>query len=184
MNHLFVCWLAIYWYVLQRAQVLNKYVLSVWRYAMIEFPISFFCFFLMKQLPHLFMYLVVHESIVNSYCPSRCPIPINVAAEQMHDVYYYGDDISIIIKFSVSSFALLETSLQGPLCQQRGFLHSSVGKEFACNAGDMSSIPGSGRSPGEENGNPLQYSCLESHGQRTLVGYNPWGHKSRTQLSD
>jgi len=138
----------------------------------------------MKQLPHLFMYLVVHESIVNSYCPSRCPIPINVAAEQMHDVYYYGDDISIIIKFSVSSFALLETSLQGPLCQQRGFLHSSVGKEFACNAGDMSSIPGSGRSPGEENGNPLQYSCLESHGQRTLVGYNPWGHKSRTQLSD
>ena len=144
----------------------------------------FFCFFLMKQLPHLFMYLVVHESIVNSYCPSRCPIPINVAAEQMHDVYYYGDDISIIIKFSVSSFALLETSFQGPLCQQRGFLHSSVGKEFACNAGDLSSIPGSGRSPGEENGNPLQYSCLESHGQRTLVGYSPWGHKSRTQLSD
>ena len=39
--------------------------------------------------------------------------------------------------------------------------HSSVGKEFACNAGDLSSIPGSGRSPGEGNGNQLQYSCLE-----------------------
>ena len=41
-----------------------------------------------------------------------------------------------------------------------GFPGSSVGKEFACNARDPSSIPGSGRSPGEGNGNPLQYSCL------------------------
>ena len=40
-----------------------------------------------------------------------------------------------------------------------GFLHSSVGKESACNAGDPGSIPGSGRFPGEGNGNPLQYSC-------------------------
>ena len=39
---------------------------------------------------------------------------------------------------------------------------SSVGKESACNAGDLGSIPGSGRSPGEGNGNPLQYSCLEN----------------------
>ena len=36
------------------------------------------------------------------------------------------------------------------------------GKEYACNARDLSSIPGSGRSPGEENGNPLQYACLEN----------------------
>ena len=43
-----------------------------------------------------------------------------------------------------------------------GFLPSSVGKESACNAGDMGSIPGLGRSPGEGNGNPLQYSCLEN----------------------
>ena len=41
-------------------------------------------------------------------------------------------------------------------------LHSSVGKESAYNAGDPGSIPGSGRSPGEGNGNPLQYSCLEN----------------------
>ena len=39
----------------------------------------------------------------------------------------------------------------------RGFPHSSVGKESACNAGDLGLIPGSGRSPGEGNGNPLQY---------------------------
>ena len=62
-----------------------------------------------------------------------------------------------------------------------GFSHSSVCKESACNVGDISSagsIPGSGRSPGEGHGNPLQYSCLENfHGQRSLVGYSPWGLK-------
>ena len=43
-----------------------------------------------------------------------------------------------------------------------GFLGASDGKESACNAGDLSSISGSGRSPGEGNGNPLQYSRLEN----------------------
>ena len=43
---------------------------------------------------------------------------------------------------------------------------------------DMGLIPGSGRSPGGGHGNPLQYSCLDNpHGQRSLVGYSPWGHK-------
>ena len=43
-----------------------------------------------------------------------------------------------------------------------GFPHSSVSKESACNAGHLGLIPGLGRSPGEGNGNPLQYSCLEN----------------------
>ena len=43
-----------------------------------------------------------------------------------------------------------------------GFTCSSVSEEPACNAGDQGLIPGLGRSPGEGNGNPLQYSCLES----------------------
>ena len=43
-----------------------------------------------------------------------------------------------------------------------GFPPSSVGKESACNAGDLVSIPGLRKSPGEGNGNPLQYSCLEN----------------------
>ena len=48
------------------------------------------------------------------------------------------------------------------------------GKESACDAGDLGSIPGSGRSSGGEHGNPLQYSCLENHhGQRNLVDYSP-----------
>ena len=46
------------------------------------------------------------------------------------------------------------------------------------NAGDVGSISGSGKSPGEGNGNPFQYSCLEkAHGQRSLAGYSLWGHK-------
>ena len=44
----------------------------------------------------------------------------------------------------------------------KGFPHSSIGKEFACNAGYPGSIPGSGGSSGEGNGNPLQYSHLEN----------------------
>ena len=44
----------------------------------------------------------------------------------------------------------------------RGFPGGSDGKESACSAGDPGSIPGLGRSPGEGNGNPLQYSCLEN----------------------
>ena len=43
-----------------------------------------------------------------------------------------------------------------------GFPECSVGKESAFNAGDLGLIPGSGRSPGEGNGNPLQYSCREN----------------------
>ena len=42
------------------------------------------------------------------------------------------------------------------------FPSSSVAKKYACNAEDLGSIPGSQRSPGEGNGNPLQYSCLEN----------------------
>ena len=59
-----------------------------------------------------------------------------------------------------------------------GFPGGSDGKESACNAGDLDSIPGLGRSPRGGHGNLLQYSCLENpHGQRSLVGYSPWGHK-------
>ena len=43
----------------------------------------------------------------------------------------------------------------------KGFPGGSEGKASACNVGNLGSIPGSGRSPGEGNGNPLQYSCLE-----------------------
>ena len=102
---------------------------------------------------------------------------------------------------------------------RRGFLSSSAGKESTYNAGDLSSIPGSGRFSGEGIGYPLQYSWaslvvqlvknvpamwdtwvqslgwedpleedmathssilaweIQCHGQRSLVGYSPWGRK-------
>ena len=44
----------------------------------------------------------------------------------------------------------------------RASLQGSIGKEYACNARNPGSIPASGRSPGEEKGNPLQYSCPEN----------------------
>ena len=49
---------------------------------------------------------------------------------------------------------------------QVGFPCGSGGKESVCNVGDQGLIPGSGRSPGEGNGNPLQYSCLGNHVDR------------------
>ena len=66
-----------------------------------------------------------------------------------------------------------------------GFPGSSDGKASACNAGDPGSIPGSGRSSGEGNGNPLQYSCLEN----PMDGGAWWATvhgvaTSRTRLSD
>ena len=56
------------------------------------------------------------------------------------------------------------------------FPGGSVIKNPPANAGDKGLIPGPGRSPREGNGNPLQYTCLgKFHGQRSLVGYSPWG---------
>ena len=73
-----------------------------------------------------------------------------------------------------------------PILPMRGFPHSSVGRESACNAGDPASIPGSGRSPGEGNGNPLQYSCLENPMDRgawqtTVHGVARVGHNLATK---
>ena len=53
-----------------------------------------------------------------------------------------------------------------------GFPGGSEGKASACNAGDLGSIPGSGRCPGERNGNPLQYFCLENPMDREASQFN------------
>ena len=66
-----------------------------------------------------------------------------------------------------------------------GFPGGSDNKESACNLGDLGSIPGSGRSPGEGQGNPLQYSCLKNpmdEGERWATVHSV--AKSQTQLSD
>ena len=58
------------------------------------------------------------------------------------------------------------------------FPDGSDGKASTYNAGDLGSIPGFGRSPGERNGNPTPLLLPgKSHAQRSLVGYSPWGLK-------
>ena len=72
----------------------------------------------------------------------------------------------------------------------RTSLVGAVEKNLPANAGALGSVSGSGRFPGEGNGNPLQYSWLgnlmdrgpvflagKSRGQRSLEGYSPWSHK-------
>ena len=74
-----------------------------------------------------------------------------------------------------------QLSMWGPLCVPGG----SDGKASACNAGAPGSIPGSGRSPGEANGNPFQYSCLENpmdRGAWRSMGSQRVGHDRATSL--
>ena len=70
----------------------------------------------------------------------------------------------------------------------RGFPGGSDGKESACNVGDLGSIPGSRRSPGEGNGNPLQYPCLENPMDRgawwTMVCGITKGRNERLTLTE
>ena len=59
---------------------------------------------------------------------------------------------------------------------QGSFPSGLDGKESACNAGDLGSIPGLGKFPGKGNGTPV-FLPGECHGQRSLAGSSPWGHK-------
>ena len=69
--------------------------------------------------------------------------------------------------------------------QTEGFPGASDSKESACNTGDLGLIPGSGRSPGEENGYPFQYSCLENFMDKGAWWATVHGvSKSQTRLSD
>ena len=71
------------------------------------------------------------------------------------------------------------------LSEHLGSPGGSDDKEFACNSRDLGSVPESGRSPGEGNGNPLQYSCLENSIDRGAWQATVHGvAKSQTRLSD
>ena len=60
----------------------------------------------------------------------------------------------------------------------QGFPGGSVGKESACNVGDLGLIPGLGRSPGGGHGKPVLNSYLQNpHGQRSLLSCSPWGRR-------
>ena len=91
----------------------------------------------------------------------------NTAQKLRYAHIYHSTHRPLILRFVLLCIVSADT-WHGSLCIwlthpfTPGFPHSSFGKESVCNAGDPSSIPGSGRPPGEGNGNPLHYSCLEN----------------------
>ena len=89
--------------------------------------------------------------------------------------------LSLRIMFWCSSMQLIVSIIYSLLLPSRfplSFPYDSVSKISTCNVGDMGLISGLGWSPRREHGNPPQYSCLEHpHGQRSLAGCSPWGHK-------
>ena len=108
-------------------------------------------FSLLSDLHHFNQCLIFTLSI-SLYC-----------SKTFHGMYLPMVHISLLCRTNLLNFACLGdpwlfffSSLSGL------FPGGSEGKASACNAGDPGSIPGSGRSPGEGNGNPLQYSCLEN----------------------
>ena len=79
---------------------------------------------------------------------------------------------------------ILTTTSTGS-CSLPSFPGGSDGKESVCNAGDLGLIPGSGRSPGEGNGYPLKYSCMENPTDREVWWATfHWLTKSWTRLSN
>ena len=101
-----------------------------------------------------------------------------------HVIWYIYKLINISITFLWWE-CLRPTLLQYSIINYSHHAGGSVGKESACKVGDRGSIPGSGRSPGERNSNPLQYSCLKNPLDKrawwsTIHGVT----KSQTRLSD
>ena len=106
----------------------------------------------------------------------------------LHFPYCLQEDVPLE-KWEVSAFAvslfglvLITSSVHIPFNFHpplfiSGFPGGADSKESACNAGDLGSIPGLRRSPGEGNGNPFQYSCLENSMDSNLVCYSPRGGK-------
>ena len=89
-----------------------------------------------------------------------------------------GPPLGAALKPASEAATGLQTGFHGKLLMSKhlqGFSGGSVVKNLPANARDSGLIPGPERSPGEGNGNPLPYSCLENpHGERSLVGYSPW----------
>ena len=129
-------------------------------------------------------------SEVAQSCLILCnPIDFSLPGSSVHGIFQAGKGTGVGCYFLLQGiFPSQESNPSFPYCRQtlyplshkgsptkwkvtfkncikklyQGFPDSSVGKESACNAGDPSSIPGSGKSPGEGIGYPLQYSVLEN----------------------
>ena len=98
-----------------------------------------------------------------------------------HSVFFFGALPSSLVQIYTSWFCPPSLFPLIPFIAQvlvrLGFPCGSYGKESDCSVGGPGSVPGLGRSTGEGNGSPLQYSCLENFIDRSLVGYHPLGCK-------
>ena len=119
------------------------------------------------------VYMVLNESEserVAQSCPTLCnPVDCSPPSSSVHGILQARVLEWGAIAFSMASNIFCLISSYSPLfgvkfaiCYLRTFPGSSDGKASTYNAGDSGSTPGSGRSPGEGNGTPLQYSCLEN----------------------
>ena len=101
-------------------------------------------------------------------CPSTCILPPPPPTPQSGPAVCRGHSPSLrrleigSLSGGVKQVRLYLFDPQAPFLSLSFTICGSDGKVSACNAGDLGSIPGSGRSPGEGNGNPLQYPCLEN----------------------
>ena len=107
--------------------------------------------------------------------PWGCRVGHNLTTEQQSQ-YFKGSLYQWLWRILLSSF--LFKVFTGFVISRVICPGGSGGKESACSVRNQGSIPWLGRYPEEGHGNPLQYFCLENpSGQRSLVGYSPWGHK-------
>ena len=83
----------------------------------------------------------------------------------------------LVFLFSSDIYVYISPENTGSYGSSMSFPGGSDGKESICNSGDPGLIPRSGRSPGERNGYLFQFLPGKFQGQRSLVSYNPWGHK-------
>ena len=141
-------------------------------------------------LPSVFPSIRVfsNESVLCIRWPKYCSF--SPSSEYSGWISFRMDWFDVLVVQGTLKSLLQHCSSKASMGQHSAFLHQgfpggSEVKASACNAGDLGSIPGSGRSPGEENGNPLQYSCLENPMDRGAWWATVHGvAKSRTRLSD
>ena len=129
-----------------------------------------------------FLYVYIHIFVFFSMWSKHLKAP------KLTDffAYHLSPPIHLLYYFhNYTAMPVLHFRLLTALHHSRGFPGGSDGKESACNVGHWGSVPGLGRSPGEGNSNPLQYSCLENPMDRGAWRATIHGvAKGWTQLSD
>ena len=140
--------------------------------------------YLMVQCDHLVTFSDLNS--LGKAGPRREPLPRgeDLSFPEENELWI-GASLSCSLDFWLRGPARQGGSFNVPLGSQGGFPGGSAGKNPAANGGDSGSIPGSGRSPGEGNGNSLQDSCLENPMDRGVQEATVHGvKKSWTGLSD